>query len=224
MARILCVAADQYLTDLVRYALAREGFDVRMAHSGRDALRLIRSGLERLDLVILDVDLPDMNGFKVLSSLRTFSQIPVVMLTARAQDEDIIAGFGQGADDYVGKPFSVQVLVNRVKAVLRRAKPGHLPAGSPTYQIQGALFDPERNEIVGHDVRIKLTPMESHILHLLLLHQGQVLSAERIMERIWGLEGASAVNVIKAHIRSLRAKLSSLPNSPLRERLLRLLA
>jgi DNA-binding response OmpR family regulator len=214
MAKILCVDDDQYLTDLLRYALAREGFEVRMAHTGRDALRLIRS--ESLDLIILDVNIPDMNGFKVLSSLRTFSQIPVVMLTARSQDEDIIAGFGQGADDYVAKPFSVQVLINRIKAVLRRAKPQpeQLPTGSATYQIQGAVFDPELNEIVGHDIRVRLTPTESRILHLLFLHEGQVLSAERIMERIWGYDSESDVNVIKTHIRHLREKISSLPHSP----------
>jgi DNA-binding response OmpR family regulator len=214
MAKILCVDDDQYLTDLLRYALAREGFEVRIAHTGRDALRLIRA--ESLDLIILDVNIPDMNGFKVLSSLRTFSQIPVVMLTARSQDEDIIAGFGQGADDYVAKPFSVQVLINRIKAVLRRAKPQpeQLPTGSATYQIQGAVFDPELNEIVGHDVRVRLTPTESRILHLLFLHEGQVLSAERIMERIWGYDSESDVNVIKTHIRHLREKISSLPHSP----------
>jgi len=214
MAKILCVDDDQYLTDLLRYALAREGFEVRMAHTGRDALRLIRA--ESLDLIILDVNIPDMNGFKVLSSLRTFSQIPVVMLTARSQDEDIIAGFGQGADDYVAKPFSVQVLINRIKAVLRRAKPQpeQLPAGSATYQIQGAVFDAELNEIVGHEVRVRLTPTESRILHLLFLHEGQVLSAERIMERIWGYDSESDVNVIKTHIRHLREKISSLPHSP----------
>ena len=214
MAKILCVDDDQYLTDLLRYALVREGFEVRMAHTGRDALRTIRS--EGLDLIILDVNIPDMNGFKVLSSLRTFSQVPVVMLTARAQDEDIIAGFGQGADDYVAKPFSVQVLINRVKAVLRRAKPQpeQLLAGGPTFHIHDAVFDAELNEIVAQNMRVKLTPTESRILHLLFLHEGQVLSAERIMERIWGYDSESDVNVIKTHIRHLREKIGSLPASP----------
>lgn len=215
MAKILCVDDDQYLTDLLRYALAREGFEVLMAHTGREALKLLRA--ESLDLVILDVNIPDMNGFKVLSSLRAFSQIPVVMLTARAQDEDIIAGFGQGADDYVAKPFSVQVLINRVKAVLRRVKPHpeQLPAGGPSYYIQNSVFEAELNEIVAPDnARVKLTPTESRILHLLFLHEGQVLSAERIMERIWGYDSESDVNVIKTHIRHLREKIGSLPHSP----------
>jgi DNA-binding response OmpR family regulator len=118
------------------------------------------------------------------------------------------------------------VLINRVKAVLRRARPQpeQLPDGPSTYQIQGAVFDPELNEIVGHDVRVRLTPTESCILHLLFLHEGQVLSAERIMERIWGYDSQSDINVIKTHIRNLREKISSLPNSPLREKLSRLLA
>jgi DNA-binding response OmpR family regulator len=215
MAKILCVDDDQYLTDLLRYALAREGFEVLMAHTGREALRLVRA--ENLDLVVLDVNIPDMNGFKVLSSLRTFTQLPVIMLTARAQDEDVIAGFGQGADDYVAKPFSVQVLINRVKAVLRRITPSpeRLIGSGPSFHIQGSLFDAELNEIVAPGgTRVRLTPTESRILHLLFLHEGQVLSAERIMERIWGYDSESDVNVIKTHIRHLREKIGSLPGAP----------
>lgn len=215
MAKILCVDDDQYLTDLLRYALAREGFAVLVAHAGREALRLLRA--ESVDLVILDVNIPDMNGFKVLSAVRTFSQVPIIMLTARAQDEDIIAGFGQGADDYVAKPFSVQVLINRVKAVLRRAGPqrGKAVTGSPSFRIQDAVFDTALNEIVArNNMRVRLTPTESRILQLLFLHGGQVLSAERIMERIWGYDTESDVNVIKTHIRHLREKIGSLPNNP----------
>src|SRR5579875_1997929 len=186
MPKILCVDDDQYLTDLLRYGLTREDFEVIATESGREALRLVRA--ERFDLMILDVNIPDMNGFKVLAALRTFSQIPVIMLTARAQDEDVIAGFGEGADDYVAKPFSMQVLVTRVKALLRRAmaRPATEGLGSgeaPIYRLARASFEVETNEIVGEEgIRVRLTPTESRILQLFFIHEGQVLSAERIME------------------------------------------
>ena len=217
MPKILCVDDDQYLTDLLRYGLTREDFDVTATDSGREGLRLVR--VERFDLMILDVNIPDMNGFKVLAALRTFSQIPVIMLTARSQDEDVIAGFGEGADDYVAKPFSMQVLVTRVKALLRRATAR--PADSlglgeaPVYRLENATFQVETNEIVGDDgERVRLTPTESRILQLFLIHEGQVLSAERIMERIWGYNTDTDVNVIKTHVRHLREKIGRLSDTP----------
>src|SRR5919199_5358038 len=131
--RLLCVDDDQHLVDLLRYAFEREGFVVQTAHTARDAMRLLRTRLP--DLVILDVSMPGMNGLQVLSWLRTFSRIPVVLLTGRGQEDDIIAGFGQGADDYVTKPCSIEVLVTRVKAVLRRTKPQARPAAMAGYRI-----------------------------------------------------------------------------------------
>jgi len=222
MSKVLCIDDDHYLTDLLRYGLTRANFDVATTNSGREGLRLVR--VERFDLVILDVNIPDMNGFKVLTALRTFSAIPVIMLTARAQDEDIIAGFGEGADDYVAKPFSMQVLVTRVKAVLRRGmmrtiEPVEI-ATRQAYHVAGAVLDTETNELTAEgaegegEARVRLTPTESRILQLLLAHEGQVLSAERIMERIWGYNSASDVNVIKTHIRRLREKMLQLPGAP----------
>ncbi len=216
MPKILCIDDDHYLTDLLRYGLVRADFDVATTNSGREGLRLVRA--ERFDLVILDVNIPDMNGFKVLAALRTFSTIPVIMLTARAQDEDIIAGFGEGADDYVAKPFSMQVLVTRVKAVLRRGT-AHVvgsveSANGQAYHVAGAALDTDTNELAAGETRVRLTPTESRILQLLLAHEGQVLAAERIMERIWGYNSDSDVNVIKTHIRRLREKILRLPGSP----------
>jgi len=180
-------------------------------------LRLART--EKVDLIILDVNIPDMNGFKVLAALRAFATIPVIMLTARAQDEDIIAGFGQGADDYVAKPFSMQVLVTRVKAVLRRGAAPTMEvaedAATQTYSVAGSLLNTETHELTAPDgTRVRLTPTESRILQLLVSHKGQVLSGERIMERIWGYNTDSDVNVIKTHVRHLREKIAKLPNSP----------
>src|SRR5207237_6667552 len=131
-------------------------------------MRMMRAHIP--DLVVLDVNMPGMNGFQVLSWLRTFSRIPVVMLTGRDQDDDTITGLGRGADDYIAKPCSIQVLVNHIKAVLRRAGPHPRPAMAAQYRIHGAVFTPAKHEIVGHDLHISLTPTESRLLHLLLLH------------------------------------------------------
>lgn len=215
MATILCVDDDEYLTDLLTYALQRSGLKVLTAHSGRAALALVRQ--EAPDLVILDVNIPDMNGFKILSAIRAISHVPVVMLTARAQDEDVMTGLSSGADDYIIKPFSAQILVERVKAVMRRARPEATawPGGTQTYRVGGAIFDVRTNAIAGPDgVQVRLTPTETKLLHLLFAHEGQVLSPERIMERVWGYNSDSDVNVIKTHIRRLREKIGTLPGQP----------
>ncbi len=216
MTRILCIDDDQYLTDLLRYGFAREGFDVSTVETSREGLRRARA--ERFDAILLDVNIPDMNGFKALAALRAFCATPVIMLTARAQDEDIIAGFDGGADDYVSKPFSMQVLVTRVKAVLRRTM---IPSIKPLFdtdgrvrRVAGASLDIERNELAARGACVRLTPTESRILQLLLAHEGQVLSAERIMERIWSYNSDSDIAVVKTHIRRLREKVLRLPGAP----------
>ncbi len=213
MARILCVDDDRYLTDLLRYGLTHAGFEVTTAATGREGLRLARAG--PVDLVILDVNMPDMNGFAVLAALRAFSTIPVIMLTARNKDEDVIAGIDGGADDYVAKPFSMQVLVTRVEAVLRRgaapAAPA-APADDRVYEIAGAILEPETNDLVAADgTRVRLTPTESRILQLLLAREGQALSGERIMSSIWGDTNDSNIGVVKTHVRHLREKIERLP-------------
>jgi DNA-binding response OmpR family regulator len=206
--RLLCVDDDQGLVELLRYAFEREGFAVQTAYTAREAMRLLRARLP--DLVILDVNMPSMNGLQMLSWLRTFSRIPVILLTGRGQEDDIIAGFGLGADDYVAKPCSIEVLATRVKAVLRRTRPHARPAATAGYRIHGALFTPAKQEIVRDDVRIKLTPTESRILHLLLLHEGRTLSVPYILRHIQRYDAASQPSVVKTHIRNLRTKLGRL--------------
>jgi DNA-binding response OmpR family regulator len=213
MAEVLCVDDDQFLTDLLRFALEREGLTVRTAQSGRDAVRMVRA--DAPDLIVLDVNIPDMNGFDVLSCLRTISRVPAVILTGGGQEEDTLRGFDHGVDDYVAKPFSIQVLIARIKAILRRAVAQHgvsAPYGR-SYELCGARFYPDAHEIIGPDVYIKLTPSESHLLHLLLVHEGQVLSTDRIREQLCGGD-ESQRNVVKTHVRYLRRKLSRLPQNP----------
>jgi len=214
---ILCVDDDPYLTDLLRFGLAHEGFAVVSAATGREGLRRART--EPIDLVLLDVNMPDMNGVQVLTTLRAFSDVPIIMLTARAQEADILAGFGQGADDYVVKPFSMGVLATRVKALLRRADTQPLQsaesAAERMYRVAGALLDTEAHELAAPDgTRVRLTVTESRILQALVTHEGKALSAARIMERIWSDTSQSDVNVVKTHVRHLREKLARLPGHP----------
>jgi two-component system OmpR family response regulator len=214
MATILCVDADPHLSDLVHYALAREGFDALLAYRGQQALRLVRTA--RPDLVLLDVALPDLSGLEVLTTLRTVSWLPVVLLSARAAEEEVLAGFARGADDYVAKPFSMQVLLQRVKAILHRATPPPTPApaDSGAYRVQGAHFCANNHEIVQAGVHVALTRAESRILRLLCQHPGQTFAPARIRDCLWGWDNPCDVNVVKTHIRHIRAKFGRLPERP----------
>ena len=206
--KILCVDDDVYLTDLLQYALGREGYIVQVANRGVKALQLAEA--DPPDAVILDVNLPDANGFSLCTQFRTMLHVPVLMVTARHTDEDILNGFGLGADDYISKPFNMQVLVHRLNAVLRRAYPLTVTSVglNRTYRLGPARFSPEHNEISGPGISTKLTPTESKILSLLASNEGKVLPAERIMEQIWGYDSESDLSVIKTHVRRLRAKIA----------------
>lgn len=209
MATVLCIDDDPYLTDLLQYALGRDGFSVQVAATGRDALRLLHTA--PIDLCVLDVTLPDIDGFTVLSALRRFSPVPVIMLTGRVNEADIVAGYQHGADDYVVKPFSSQVLSARIKAVLRRgAKPRWMATVTAPYRLAEAVFDPQRREIVGPERVITLTARESRILHLLAHHAGHALSAQQIVEQLWDDDHEVQSSVVKTHIAHLRKKMSRL--------------
>lgn len=217
-ARVLCVDDDIYLTELLEYALTREGFITQVAHTATQAMAAAER--ERPDLVVLDVNLPGADGFTLCGHFRSVLRVPVVLLTARHAEEEIIAGFGQGADDYITKPFSMQVLVYRLRAVLRRTRAASIsgPGASARvhYRLGEALFNAAYNEITYNDTCIKLTPTEGKILQLLLTHEGQVLPAERIMARVQSFDTQSDVTVIKTHIRNLRLKIArALGDTPL---------
>lgn len=210
MHTILCVNDDPYLNDLLHFALDREGFETVQAKTGQDALLMVQRG--RPHLAILDMSLRDTNGLHLLKSMRRYSDVPVVMLSARAGDEDVVSAFEAGIDDYVLKPASMQVLVSRVKAVLRRGLVQVVavaPATCTVYVLDSVTLYAERGELVGNGgARVSLTVTETRILQLLCQHQGRVLSSERIMQYVWGYDTQSDVNVVKTHIRHLRTKLA----------------
>lgn len=213
MATILCAADDHLLTDLLCYALTRQGFRVHVAHKGRQAQQIMR--MEPIDLVLLDANLPDISGVEVLASLRKVWATPVVMLSPSTPEEDVIAWFQRGADGYMARPFNMQVLIAQITAILRRVEslaPTTTAAAATgtIYHLPGVHFDAGRNQIVSQDRCLALTPCESRILHLLCLHRGRVFSAERILEQVWGYDSASSANVVKSHIARLRFKISTL--------------
>lgn len=205
---ILCVDDDTYLAELLVFALSRAGYKVFAAANGTRALEIAHT--EPIDLAILDVGLPDTSGLHLCAQLRKTLHIPVILLTARHSDQDILSGFGEGADDYVCKPFTMQVLLYRLRAVLRRAAPAFAArtlvenTASPTE----GYFNAEYNELQGIGGCVKLTPTEGKILQLLIMNEGHTLSPERILDRLWSTDSESCVSVIKTHIRRLRNKLA----------------
>jgi len=215
---ILLVNDDDQETDLLRYALARDGFDIAIVDTGREAVSRVHA--LKPALVILDANLRDVDGFSILATLRAATTVPVIVLTARATDDDVLTGFRLGADDYVTKPFNMQILVARVRAVLRHGHTGARqvviePATGPLHDLGGAIFDSAKNELRAPGVRLALTPTESRILEFLLAHRGRALTPERILEHArWGQESLSDVRVIRTHMYHLRAKLGRLPGAP----------
>lgn len=190
---------------LVSIHLKKAGYEVA---GFADAGTFLRSLPNRIpDLIVLDLMLPDMDGFDVCRRLkqeREYAAIPVIMLTAKGQELDRVAGLELGADDYVTKPFSPRELVARVKAVLRRA--GKVTAEIVT--LKGILsIDPERFEVKVHDTPVTLTAVEFKILHLLAANRGKVFSRERILDYLWGNEKAVLDRTIDVHIKNLRDKL-----------------
>lgn len=202
--RVLIVDDDPGIRKLVEYDLSMEGYDVLVASGGKEALRLAQS--EAPDLVLLDVMMPDLNGLRVCETLRATSQVPIVMLTAKTGEEDVLKGFSLGADDYVTKPFSSEELVARVKAVLRRSRfPEEMPRPPLVYQNITIEFDSRRVLVDGEEV--SLTATEYKLLTLLFTNVGRVLTHDYLLSRIWGDEYKGETHLLQVAMSRLRNKL-----------------
>src|SRR3954453_23813968 len=212
-ARILLVDDEQAVQTLLTYPLRKEGYEVVEARDGQEALD--RFGEERFDLVVLDIMLPKLDGIEVCRRLRTRSQVPIIMLTAKGDEIDKVAGLEMGADDYITKPFSVREFRSRVKAALRRgsmAAPG-LPPNEPINA--GELeIDFERRSTQLRGKPVKLTYVEFEILAALGAAPGRVFTREALLEHIWGDSTYRDPRTVDVHIRHLREKLESDPKKP----------
>jgi DNA-binding response OmpR family regulator len=211
--KALVVDDDRVLADLVAFTLRREGFQVVQAQDGASALQ--RWAEEQPDIVILDVNLPKtvpaLDGFIVCQRIREVSEIPIILLTVREDEEDIIYGFKAGADDYIHKPFSPRQLVARVEALLRRSS----RAMSPAILESGDLtLDPSRREArLGQGEAVPLTALESRLLEYFMLHPGHILSMQDLIDHIWGPGGGDR-DMLRQLVRRLRAKIEPDPTRP----------
>jgi two-component system phosphate regulon response regulator PhoB len=206
---VLVVEDEPDIRSLIAHHLERDGFRCRTAGNGGDALAAVRAAAP--DLIVLDVMLPGMDGLEVCRRLRadaTSATVPIIMLTAKADEVDRVVGLELGADDYVVKPFSPKELVARVRAVLRRARP--VEGGRPL-AAGGIALDAARHQVTVGGVPVALTPKEFELLQALMESAGRVLSREHLLNRVWGYARADAIEsrTVDVHVRRLRAKLGA---------------
>jgi len=217
LSKILVVDDETYIVELVKFNLEKEGFQVVVAYDGQNALDMVER--ESPDLIILDIMLPNMDGFEVCQELKKdsrFKLIPIIMLTARGEEIDTVLGLELGADDYIKKPFSPRELLARVKARLRaiRILEAEQAVGTKAYVFKDLIVVPEQHEAFLGEVKLELTPKEFELLRLMGSHQGKVFTREFLLEKVWGYEFSGDTRTVDVHIRHLRQKLNDDSNFP----------
>jgi DNA-binding response OmpR family regulator len=210
--RILLVDDEQSIQTLLSYPLRKDGYHVTSAQDGREALQRFEEA--RFDLVILDLMLPKLDGVEVCRELRSRSQVPIIMLTAKGSETDKVAGLEVGADDYITKPFSMREFRSRVKAALRRSRMTGQPAEEGTIDHGDLVIDFERRMVTLREEEVKVTYVEFEILGALARSPGRVLSRETLLEHVWGDSEYRDPRTVDVHIRHLREKLESDPKDP----------
>jgi DNA-binding response OmpR family regulator len=206
---IMITDDDQSLRELVRVSLEHEGYNVLQAADGSECVTLVRK--QRPDLVILDVIMPNMDGLEACRRIRDFSQVPVLMLTAKTQRDDVITGLDKGADDYLVKPFNMDELLARIRALLRRFPVAQRPfvAGGGALRV-----DQQKREVVVYDKVVGLTPTEYQLLLVLVERAGQVVEHEQLRRAVWGEDISKDNEHLKVYIWHLRRKIEQDPQNP----------
>jgi two-component system OmpR family response regulator len=205
--KIFIVEDDINLLEAVEYNLRKEGYGVITASDGEQALEVARK--EKPDLIILDIMLPKMNGFEVCRILRKEMTVPILMLTAKADETDKIVGLEIGADDYMTKPFSMRELMARVRAMLRRSKMVETPTGQALIKIGNLEVDTARHRAALAGAVLELSPKEFDLLAFLARNKGLVFTREQLLEKVWGYDFAGDTRTVDVHIRWLRQKIET---------------
>ncbi|NNJ09982.1 response regulator transcription factor [Chloroflexales bacterium ZM16-3] len=206
---ILVVDDDNGLRELIRINLEHEGYAVIQAANGVQCVQSVRE--QRPDMVILDVMMPEMDGVEACGKVREFSKIPILMLTAKVQSEDVITGLDRGADDYLIKPFNMDELSARIRALLRRVPPAYRPLSAGDGQIQ---IDQQKREVRVRGEVVDLTPTEYHLLLILTENAGSVVNHETLLRAVWGQEYTRDNDYLKVYIWHLRRKIEQDPRNP----------
>lgn len=211
--RVLVVDDEKLIVKGIRFSLEQDGMEVDCAYDGEEALELARNNT--YDMVLLDVMLPKMTGFEVCQQIREFSNVPIVMLTAKGEDMDKILGLDYGADDYITKPFNILEVKARIKAIMRRTARGNEAKDTAKVVEKGGMrlvCDSRRVYIDGKE--INLTAKEFEVLELLMKNQGKVYSRENLLKLVWGNDYPGDVRTVDVHIRRLREKIENVPGDP----------
>lgn len=214
---VLVIDDEAEIREIIQVFLKNEGFEVLQAEDGLQALAILKQ--KPVDLIIMDVMMPNMDGLQACIKIRETMQIPIIMLSAKNEDMDKIMGLTSGADDYVTKPFNPIELVARVKAQLRRIKflkQDILDQASKKNDIEigELIIQPDRHAVLLKGEELALTPLEFKILVLLAKHRGQVLSAQQIYESVWEDEALQSESTVMVHIRNIREKIENNPREP----------
>ncbi len=211
MAKVLVVDDERLIVKGIKYALEQDSLEVDVAYDGEEALRLARH--DDYALILLDVMLPKIDGLGVCQQVREFSNVPIIMVTAKDQDMDKIMGLEYGADDYITKPFNILELKARIKAILRRSSK-EAPVVSRTLKVKSIEVDLDSRRVFVNDQEVNLTTKEFDLLVLLMENRGRIYSRENLLSTVWGTDSHCDVRTVDVHVRRLREKIEEVPGDP----------
>ncbi|MFM1910278.1 MAG: hypothetical protein RLZZ545_976 [Actinomycetota bacterium] len=214
MSKILIIEDEISFSEALSFLLEKEGYSTRIAENGKEGLDAFKS--DTYDLILLDLMIPEISGIDVCRTIRTSSNVPIIMLTAKDSEIDKVVGLELGADDYVTKPYSSRELVARIKAVLRRGslEDSEIATSTAVHEIAGIRMDTERHQVSVNGVNIALPLKEFELLEFLLRNAGRVLTRGQLIDRVWGGDYYGDTKTLDVHIKRLRSKIEADPANP----------